>query len=134
MSIGLFWKDYMKKLLLLIIIGVPIFYFIMSLIEWGGQYFYVYVFVFVMGVFFLMLLLVPTCIMPMFNKYTPFDENAELYHEIKELSDNQEFPLKQILTMDASKRSAHSNAYFFGLCANKRIVLFDTLLKKGDDG
>ena len=28
-----------------------------------------------------------------------------------------------------SKRSTHSNAYFYGFFKNKRIVLFDTLLK-----
>lgn len=28
-----------------------------------------------------------------------------------------------------SKRSSHSNAYFFGFFKNKRIVLFDTLLE-----
>lgn len=28
-----------------------------------------------------------------------------------------------------SKRSSHSNAYFYGFFKNKRIVLFDTLLE-----
>jgi STE24 endopeptidase len=94
MSIGLFWKDYIKKCILLIVIGVPIFYFLMSLIEWGGQHFYIYVFIFVLVVFFLMLLLVPTCIMPIFNKYTPLNESFDLYHEIRNLSEKEQFPLK----------------------------------------
>lgn len=29
-----------------------------------------------------------------------------------------------------SKRSSHSNAYFYGFFKNKRIVLFDTLLEE----
>ena len=40
------------------------------------------------------------------------------------------FPLKEIYLVDGSKRSAHSNAYFYGLFKNKRIVLFDTLIKQ----
>lgn len=38
--------------------------------------------------------------------------------------------------MDASKRTAHSNAFYFGFGNNKRIVLFDTLLNqhKGPEG
>lgn len=48
---------------------------------------------------------------------------------IEELAVKLNFPLKRILIVDASKRSAHSNAYYFGLGSNKRIVIFDTLLK-----
>ena len=40
-----------------------------------------------------------------------------------------DFPLTKIYVIDGSKRSSHSNAYFFGLWKNKRIVLFDTLFK-----
>ena len=32
-------------------------------------------------------------------------------------------------TFPGSKRSSHSNAYFYGFFKNKRIVLFDTLLE-----
>ena len=31
--------------------------------------------------------------------------------------------------VDGSKRSAHSNAYFYGFFKSKRIVLFDTLIE-----
>lgn len=40
------------------------------------------------------------------------------------------FPLTKIYVVDGSRRSAHSNAYFYGLGKNKRIVLFDTLIKQ----
>jgi STE24 endopeptidase len=36
--------------------------------------------------------------------------------------------------MDGSRRSAHANAYFTGLGASKRVVFFDTLLKKLSHG
>jgi len=41
-----------------------------------------------------------------------------------------DFPLKKVFKIDGSKRSSHSNAYFFGFWKNKRIVLFDTLLEQ----
>ena len=36
--------------------------------------------------------------------------------------------INRVFTMDASRRSSHSNAYFTGIGHVKRIVLFDTLL------
>ena len=35
-----------------------------------------------------------------------------------------------MFVVDGSTRSAHSNAYFYGWGKNKRIVLYDTLLKQ----
>jgi STE24 endopeptidase len=43
------------------------------------------------------------------------------------------FPLTKIFIVDGSRRSAHSNAYFYGMFKNKRIVLFDTLIKQVRD-
>ena len=53
----------------------------------------------------------------------------DLKLSINKLAQKINFPLQKIYVMDGSKRSAHSNAYFFGFWKNKRIVLFDTLLK-----
>merc|ERR1719198_147140 len=71
----------------------------------------------------------PVVIAPLFNKYTPLDEDhADLKKKIDILADSVKFPLTKIYTMDGSKRSNHSNAFFYGFFKNKRIVLFDTLL------
>jgi STE24 endopeptidase len=59
-------------------------------------------------------------------------EENNLKHDINQLAQSINFPLSKILVMDGSRRSDHSNAYFFGLW-NKRIVLYDTLLKKMND-
>ena len=40
-----------------------------------------------------------------------------------------EFPLYKLYVVEGSKRSSHSNAYFYGFYKFKRIVLFDTLLE-----
>lgn len=69
---------------------------------------------------------VPTLIMPLFNKFTPLAD-GEIRHRIERLAERVNFPLTKLYTMDGSTRSAHSNAFFYGFWKNKRIVLFDTL-------
>jgi STE24 endopeptidase len=69
-----------------------------------------------------------TLIVPLFNKQTPLEE-GELRNEIKNFSDKAGFKLDNVFVIDGSKRSTKSNAYFSGLGAKKRIVLFDTLIK-----
>ena len=66
-------------------------------------------------------------IAPLFDKYTPLEQGV-LRTSIEKLAASISFPLKKIFVVDGSKRSSHSNAYFFGFYKNKRIVLFDTLL------
>ncbi|MBZ4644057.1 MAG: endopeptidase [Deferribacteres bacterium] len=85
--------------------------------------------IFMVGFMLFTTYIYPTLIAPLFNKFTPL-ENKELADKIFNLAKKANFPLKNILQMDASKRSTHSNAYFTGLGKNKRIVLFDTLLEK----
>lgn len=65
----------------------------------------------------------------MFNKYEPLEE-GELKDAIFKLADRLHFPLKKLYVVDGSKRSSHSNAYLYGFFNNKRIVLFDTLIKQ----
>lgn len=68
-------------------------------------------------------------IVPMFNKQTPLEE-GELRDAIREFSQKVGFQLDNIFVMDGSKRSSKGNAYFSGLGAKKRIVLFDTLINE----
>lgn len=76
--------------------------------------------------------IVPNFIMPLFNKFTPI-ESGSLKSRIDVLAKRVNFPLKRLYEMDGSKRSAHSNAFFYGFGGNKRIVLFDTLIKQLDE-
>jgi len=73
----------------------------------------------------------PTVIQPLFNKLTPLQEGA-LKDRVVALASALKFPLKHLYVIDGSKRSAHSNAYFFGVIpgGNKHIVIFDTLIEK----
>lgn len=70
----------------------------------------------------------PSCIAPLFDKYTPLPE-GDLRTKIEELAKQIDFPLTKLYVVEGSKRSAHSNAYFYGFFKNKRIVLYDTLLE-----
>ena len=73
----------------------------------------------------------PTLIAPIFNKFTPL-ENDELRVSIEELLKKAGLKSSGVFSLDASKRDSRLNAYFGGLGKSKRVVLFDTLIKKLD--
>ena len=75
----------------------------------------------------LLVFLYPLVIQPLFNKLTPL-EPGELRDRIEALAGYLKFPLKHLYQIDGSKRSSHSNAYFFGLPWSKHIVVYDTLI------
>jgi STE24 endopeptidase len=77
----------------------------------------------------LMLVLYPTVIAPLFNKFSPLPD-ASLAERVSALMARCGFRAKGLFVMDGSKRSAHSNAYFTGLGSAKRVVFFDTLLTR----
>jgi STE24 endopeptidase len=77
----------------------------------------------------LALLIVPTLIMPLFNKFEPLADEA-LKARIEALVARCGFRSRGVYRMDGSRRSSHGNAFFTGLGPSKRIVLFDTLLEK----
>jgi STE24 endopeptidase len=126
-TIGLFFVDKVKSLLLSAVIGAPFASLLLYIIKTGGKYFYLYVWVFLFIFSVVMMTLVPVVIMPMFNKYEPLPEGT-LKTRIYELAGKLKYPLTKLFVMDGSKRSSHSNAFMFGFGKNKRIVLFDTLL------
>lgn len=74
----------------------------------------------------------PTLIQPLFNKVSPLP-HGPLKHKIERLARSVKFPLTKLYVIDGSRRSAHSNAYFYGFGQNRRIVLFDTLLDQMED-
>jgi STE24 endopeptidase len=77
----------------------------------------------------LLLVLYPTVIAPLFNKFEPLNDET-LKHRIEALMQRCGFSAQGLFVMDGSKRSAHANAYFTGFGPAKRVVFFDTLLKQ----
>ncbi|CAM9241298.1 unnamed protein product [Sphacelaria rigidula] len=138
-TLGLFFADkvsllcacLVKSLLLTMVIGAPALAGMLKIMELGGRYFYVYVWFFMFSFSVIMITVAPVLIMPLFNQYTPL-EDGDLKSGIEALAARVNFPLTKLFVVDGSRRSAHSNAYFYGFFKNKRIVLFDTLIKQAE--
>lgn len=129
MTLKLFIIDLFKGSLLAIIIGAPLLYLVLWLMTIMGSNWWLWVWV-VLVVFNLAILIIyPTIIAPLFNKFSPLDD-FELKAKIEQLLTDCGFKSQGVFVMDGSKRSSHGNAYFTGLGASKRIVFFDTLLKQ----
>lgn len=123
-----FVADLSKNCLIAIILGAIVLSVILLFIEHGGRYWWLYGWLFVFTFGLLTNWLYPTVLAPLFNKFQPL-ATGELRDRLFELAERVGFASDQIYVMDASKRSAHGNAYFTGLFGKKRIVLFDTLIE-----
>jgi STE24 endopeptidase len=126
---GLYLTDKFKGLVLGLLIGVPFLLAILWLMNATGSLWWIWTFVFITTFQLLMIVIFPTFIAPWFNKFEPLQE-GEFRKRILALAEQVGFKTSGIFSMDGSKRSAHSNAYFTGIGKSKRIVLFDTLLEQ----
>lgn len=127
-TLGFFIKDEIKKFLVSQIITFPILSGIIFIIKTGGDYFTLYAWGFTTVMILMMMTIYPVYIAPLFDKYTALPE-GELRNKIEALAKRLDYPLTKLFVVEGSKRSAHSNAYLYGFFKNKRIVLFDTLIK-----
>lgn len=130
-TLGLFLSDMLKGFLLQAIFGGPFVAAFIWVVRRFGDNFYLAVWLLVFSFQMFMMLIFPTFIQPLFNKFESLPEGS-LRTKIEELARKLSFPLSQIFVMDGSKRSSHSNAYFFGFFT-KRIVLFDTLIQQNTE-
>lgn len=128
MSLGLFLKDTLQSLMLLMIFGSIVGYVLIYLVAYYKLW-WLYGFIFVFFIIVIVNMLYPTLIAPIFNNFTPLEDES-LKERIKGLLESVGFESKGIFVMDASKRDGRLNAYFGGLGKVKRVILFDTLLKK----
>ncbi len=124
--------DMIKGLALGLIIGVPLLFIILWLMEQAGELWWIYTWMVLTGFSLLMMWIYPTLIAPIFNKFEPLEEGDTLTR-IKSLLTRCGFSSNGVYVIDGSKRSSHGNAYFSGFGRNKRIVFFDTLLKMLND-
>jgi STE24 endopeptidase len=129
MTVGLFFVDEMKSVVLSAVIGFPLLLGLFALIKAAPSFWWVWGFVLVTAFQLVMTVLYPVVIAPLFNKFTPLEEGS-LKEKLESLAGRLSFRAKGIYIMDGSRRSAHSNAYFTGFGKAKRIVLFDTLVEK----
>lgn len=125
----LFLIDLVKTIVLASVLGGILLSLILGFLEFGGRF--AWIMCWAASAVFLLIVqyIVPTWIMPLFNTFTPL-ENGPLKEAIFNYAKSIDFALTQIFVMDGSKRSSKSNAFFTGFGKNKRIVLFDTLIKE----
>jgi len=120
--------DMVKALLLTVILGGPVLALILFLFDKTGTAAWLWCWGAVTAIQIFMMFIAPYVIMPLFNKFTPL-EDGDLRRTVENYASEQNFAMRGIFTMDGSKRSSKSNAFFTGFGSTRRIVLFDTLIK-----
>ncbi len=126
-SLNLWLQDFAKSLLLSALIGIPFITLVIWMMGATGPWWWLWVWGVWMGFNLLALLIYPTLIAPLFNKFQPL-EDPDVKKRVSQLMARCGFTSKGFFVMDGSKRSAHANAYFTGFGASKRVVFYDTLL------
>ncbi|MEO8855493.1 MAG: M48 family metallopeptidase [Burkholderiaceae bacterium] len=125
----LWLADMLKSSLVGALIGIPVAALILWLMGAAGARWWLWAWAVWMGFNLLLLMVYPTFIAPLFNKFKPLDDE-ELKRRVSALMARCGFAAKGLFVMDGSRRSAHANAYFTGFGASKRVVFYDTLLAK----
>jgi len=123
-----FFLDKIKGWFLASIIGGGLLALVVWFYEQTTNMFWIYTWILVSVFMIFMTMFYSTLIVPIFNKQTPLEEGG-LRNAIQELCKKVDFKLDNLYVIDGSKRSTKANAYFSGLGAKKRIVLFDTLIE-----
>lgn len=123
----LFVLDLIKSMMLSLALGIPLLSAIFWFLESTGSWAWMICWGVTTGFILAVQYIVPSWIMPLFNKFTPLAD-GELKDKLFAYAKTIDFPLTRVFVMDGSKRSTKSNAFFTGFGKNKRIVLFDTLI------
>jgi STE24 endopeptidase len=129
MTLGLWLADGLKSATVGAAIGLPFAALLLWLMEAAGSLWWAWSWAAWLSLSLLTLLLYPTLIAPLFNRFEPLAD-AALRQRIETLMARCGFRSRGLFVMDGSKRSAHANAYFTGFGPAKRVVFFDTLLQR----
>lgn len=129
MTWRLFVADLFKGAALAVVLGLPIVAAVLWLMQRAGSYWWVWTWALWIAFNLFVLVLYPTVIAPLFNRFEPMPDDA-VRARIEQLLARCGFTAKGLYVMDGSRRSAHGNAYFTGFGRSKRIVFFDTLLAR----
>ena len=130
-TLRLWVTDMLKGQALMVAFGAPLLSGFLAIVQKTGNGFFYYLWLFSVGVQVSAITIYPILILPFFNKLSLL-EDGPLKTSVEDLAKRLEFPLKELYVIDGSKRSAHSNAYFYGLPWKKHIVIYDTLIEKSE--
>jgi STE24 endopeptidase len=128
-TLGLWVSDGLKGLVLAALLGLPLAALVLWLMDAAGPTWWVWAWLVWVGFNLLILVIYPTVIAPLFNKFEPLQDES-LKARVTTLMDRCGFKAQGLYVMDGSRRSAHANAYFTGFGPAKRVVFYDTLLKQ----
>jgi len=126
-----FVLDSIKSILLVLVVGGPLLALLLWLYLMAGATAWLYAWVATTLYLLIVYYVSPSCILPLFNRVTPLAAGP-MRDEIMRYTESVRFPLKNILVMDASRRSTRANAVFTSFGKNRRIILYDTLIKQLD--
>ena len=129
MTPRLFLADLAKSVVLAIALGLPILAIVLWLMQKAGTLWWIYAWLVWAAFSVLIMVLYPTLIAPLFNKFEPLKDES-LAARVQTLLARTGFSSKGVFVMDGSRRSSHGNAYFTGLGRAKRVVFFDTLVQR----
>jgi len=129
MTPRLWVADLVKGTLVSIALGVPLLAAVLWLMHQAGARWWVWTWLLWMGFNLFVLVLYPTVIAPLFNRFEPLAAGP-IRDRVEALLHRSGFTVRGLYVMDGSRRSSHGNAYFTGLGRAKRIVFFDTLLSR----
>ncbi len=128
-SVRLWMVDRLKGLVLSLVIGAPLLWLLLKLVDWIGPHWWLYAWAVFIGFQLILIVLYPMLILPWFNTLTPLPD-GDLRNRLLALARRAQFQASNIQVMDGSRRSGHSNAFFTGFGRFRRIVLFDTLVEQ----
>ncbi len=128
----LFFLDKIKGWLMTAVLGGGILALVIWFFQWAGNNFWIYTWAVVTVFTIFMNMFYSRLIVPLFNKQTPLVEGG-LKEKIEGYAQKVGFELKKIFVIDGSKRSTKANAYFSGFGREKRVTLYDTLIKDLDE-
>jgi STE24 endopeptidase len=129
MTRRLFIVDTLKWAVIGAALGAPLLLAVLWFIHSAGGYWWLYAWATFCAFMLFVQMIAPTLILPLFHKFLPLPDGP-LKESIQALLARCGFQAGGLFVMDGSKRSRHSNAFFSGFGAAKRIVLFDTLIEK----
>lgn len=127
-TLGGFLLDRLKGLAIAIGLGGPLLAVLLWIIGRMGPSWWLWAWAATTAFSLFAAWIYPSVLAPLFNRFTPLPE-GELRDAILALAARVGFRTGGLFVMDASRRTAHGNAYFTGLFGQKRIVLFDTLVE-----
>jgi len=127
-TLNIWFSDIVKSFLVMIVLGAFLLSALLLMLKYMGQSWWIWAWIVLLMFQLLMTILYPTVIAPIFNKFTPIEDD-DLIAGIEKLAKGEGINVEGIYQMDATKRTRHTNAYLSGLGKAKRIVLFDSLIQ-----